>query len=230
MSPRERWLAAVEARRADRVACDYSAVAAVNHRLMRQLGCDSEQDLWIKLGVDRHPLVEVIMARVYEIDAEIVRRVLAAAGGLTDFVYVSEAAGGHEPLLHSPGAFLRYPKRWLVEMTQLVHACGVKVLHFGTSLTRSRFRDLLEIEIDVLRPVWWLGRGMVGRALAHDFGYPVAFHGFINNHRAWCAGLPRDVRREAAANARRYSGRQGYIAAPCHLIGANLPTANILAL
>jgi uroporphyrinogen decarboxylase len=53
MTPRERWLATVEGRRPDRLACDYWATAEVTRRLMRDLDCASERDLWRRLGVDK---------------------------------------------------------------------------------------------------------------------------------------------------------------------------------
>lgn len=53
MTPRERWLAVLDGRKPDRTPCDYWATAEVTARLMRDLGCATERDLWTRLGVDK---------------------------------------------------------------------------------------------------------------------------------------------------------------------------------
>ena len=63
MTPRERWLAVLAGERPDRVPCDYVGTAEVTGRLLAELGCPSERELWKSLGIDKcihlgptHPL------------------------------------------------------------------------------------------------------------------------------------------------------------------------------
>jgi uroporphyrinogen decarboxylase len=65
MTPRERWLAVLSGKGPDRVPCDYSATDEVTARLLRELGCASERELWQRLGIDKciqlaatHPLAK----------------------------------------------------------------------------------------------------------------------------------------------------------------------------
>jgi len=53
MTPRERWLAALDGRKPDRVPCDYWGTAEITSRLQRDLGCADERALWERLGVDK---------------------------------------------------------------------------------------------------------------------------------------------------------------------------------
>lgn len=53
MTPRERWLAAVSGQAPDRVPCDYWGTGEVTGRLLRDLGCRSERELWQKLEIDK---------------------------------------------------------------------------------------------------------------------------------------------------------------------------------
>ncbi|HWQ52848.1 MAG TPA: uroporphyrinogen decarboxylase family protein [Bryobacteraceae bacterium] len=53
MTPRERWLAAVSGKTPDRVPCDYWGTGEVTGRLLRDLCCRSERELWQKLEVDK---------------------------------------------------------------------------------------------------------------------------------------------------------------------------------
>ena len=110
MTPRERWLALFEGGRPDRVPCDYWGTAEVTARLMRELGCAGERQLWERLGVDRlvrvapvHPGAaektwylqslysvwhigtrEVACAGGEGVYVESVEHPLAAAGGVAD--------------------------------------------------------------------------------------------------------------------------------------------------
>ncbi|MGQ9591739.1 MAG: uroporphyrinogen decarboxylase family protein [Planctomycetota bacterium] len=52
MTPRERWLALLAGRSADRIPADYQATAETTARLLRELGCPDEEALWARLGID----------------------------------------------------------------------------------------------------------------------------------------------------------------------------------
>jgi uroporphyrinogen decarboxylase len=58
MTPRQRWLALLEGKPADRIPTDYQATDEVTARLLRELDCADEDELWRKLHVDRRRLVE----------------------------------------------------------------------------------------------------------------------------------------------------------------------------
>ena len=64
MTPRQRWRALFTGERPDRLPCDYWGTAEVTARLLKDLGCASERELYDRLGVDkcvqltpRHPTV-----------------------------------------------------------------------------------------------------------------------------------------------------------------------------
>jgi uroporphyrinogen decarboxylase len=58
MTPRERWLALLQKRPADRIPTDYQATPEVTARLLRDLGCADEMQLWRRLHVDKRKMVE----------------------------------------------------------------------------------------------------------------------------------------------------------------------------
>lgn len=53
MTPRERWRALLSGKRPDRTPCDYWATAEVTARLLKELGCANERELWERLGIDK---------------------------------------------------------------------------------------------------------------------------------------------------------------------------------
>ncbi len=53
MTPKQRWCALLEGRAPDKVPCDYWGTAEVTRRLLQDLRCSSEPELWRKLGIDK---------------------------------------------------------------------------------------------------------------------------------------------------------------------------------
>jgi len=63
MTPRQRWLALLEGKPADRIPTDYQATDEVTARLLKDLGCDDEESLWRKLHIDCRKFVEPVWRR-----------------------------------------------------------------------------------------------------------------------------------------------------------------------
>jgi len=57
-TPRQRWLALLEGKSADRIPTDYQATDEVTARLLKALGCADEAALWRRLHVDKRKLLE----------------------------------------------------------------------------------------------------------------------------------------------------------------------------
>ncbi|MHC4401217.1 MAG: uroporphyrinogen decarboxylase family protein [Planctomycetota bacterium] len=60
MTPRQRWLALLEGKAADRIPTDYQATDEVTARLLADLGCPSEAALWRRLSIDKRTIVEPV--------------------------------------------------------------------------------------------------------------------------------------------------------------------------
>ncbi|GAG10155.1 unnamed protein product, partial [marine sediment metagenome] len=58
MTARERWLAVLKGQKPDRVPMDYWATEEAIEKLMNYLECDSEEDLFKRLHIDRVITVE----------------------------------------------------------------------------------------------------------------------------------------------------------------------------
>jgi uroporphyrinogen decarboxylase len=58
MTPRQRWLALLHHKAVDRIPMDYQATVEVTSRLLDQLHCESEEQLWRTLDVDRPQFIE----------------------------------------------------------------------------------------------------------------------------------------------------------------------------
>ena len=58
MTPRERWLALLAGKSPDRIPTDYQAVTEVTARLLAELECPTEEDLWRKFHIDKRRVIE----------------------------------------------------------------------------------------------------------------------------------------------------------------------------
>jgi uroporphyrinogen decarboxylase len=175
-------------------------------------------------------VADAALARIYSFHESVIRRTLEAARGLIDFIYVAEDLGTQATLLMSPATFRRFLKPGMRKMIDLAHSYGVKVMHHDDGAIRPLLPELIELGIDVLNPIQWRCAGMEREGLARDYGKSVVFHGGVDNQQTLPFGTPADVKREVADNIRIFRKGKGYVAAPCHNIQPNTPTANILAL
>jgi uroporphyrinogen decarboxylase len=180
--------------------------------------------------LERPAFAEAVLDRIHDIHHRLLRRCLAEAADLIDFLYVGEDLGTQESLLMSPVLFRRFIKPRLRNMIDLAHSFGVRAFHHDDGAIRRLIPELLEIGIDVLNPIQWRCRGMEREGLARDFGSQVVLHGGIDNQNTLPFGTPDQVRREVRETMRIFQASRGYIVAPCHNIQPNTPTANILAL
>jgi uroporphyrinogen decarboxylase len=53
MTPKQRWRAVLSGEKPDRTPCDYWGTPEVTSRLLLELGCKSEKELWETLGIDK---------------------------------------------------------------------------------------------------------------------------------------------------------------------------------
>lgn len=58
MTPRERWQATLRRQKPDRIPMDYWGTAEATHKLVRQLGCADEREMFARLRIDRVLTVE----------------------------------------------------------------------------------------------------------------------------------------------------------------------------
>ncbi len=68
MTPRQRWLALLDGKPADRVPTDYQATDEVTARLLEELGCGDEEALYRRLHIDARRFVEPTWNRPEDFD------------------------------------------------------------------------------------------------------------------------------------------------------------------
>jgi uroporphyrinogen decarboxylase len=180
--------------------------------------------------VSEPAIADCILEHIGAFDLALTSRILDEVGDVVLLSYVAEDLGTQNSLLMSPRLFRRFLRPHMQRMVDLVHSYGVRVFHHDDGAMRPLLPDLAAMGIDVLNPVQWRCRGMEREALVRDFGSALVFHGAVDNQQTLPYGTPSDVRDEVRKNLRIFGKAKGYVAAPCHNLQANTPTANVVAL
>lgn len=339
MTPRERWQAVLAQRPTDRVPTDYWGTAEITTKLLRHFGLSSQDELWLRLGIDKvhrvdgryagpplepgtdvwglrhkvvvhadgagsysevvnHPwaelesveeledavtwptadwwdyssiserleeigeyprqgggsepfltycnlrgmeqayadlvlkpeLAEHCITRLYDLAYERTSRILEAARGEIDLIYVAEDMGSQSSLLFSPQQIERFFVPGFRRMVELGHSAGAKVFHHSDGAVRPLIPRMVELGIDVLNPVQWRCDGIERAELKASFGDVLVFHGAMDNQYTLPFGTPDEVRAEVAENIDVLGAGGGYVLAPCHNIQSITPVENVIAM
>ncbi len=90
--------------------------------------------------------------------------------------------------------------------------------------------ELIELGVDVLNPIQPDARGMDPRALKHEFGDRLAFHGGIDIVRTLPSGTPEEVADEVRNRVDALGEGGGYVLCSSHHIQPDTPIENVLAM
>ncbi len=88
--------------------------------------------------------------------------------------------------------------------------------------------DLAEVGVGIINPIQPLASKMNPEYLKENFGSKLCFHGGIDVQRLLPSGTVQEVRREVERTISILA--PGYILAPSHLIGPDVPPENIVAM
>ncbi|HEX7973591.1 MAG TPA: uroporphyrinogen decarboxylase family protein, partial [Anaerolineales bacterium] len=158
-------------------------------------------------------------------------RVLHAAGGEIDMVYVFDDIGTQRgPLISVPmwrKYILPHHRRLMAAIRQfpvrvMYHSCGA-IYPFIASL-------VAELGIDVLNPLQPRAAGMDLARIKAEFGSRLAFHGGIDLQDTLPNASPDQVQREVAETCRLLDQDGGYICTSAHYIQADTPVENVIAM
>jgi len=157
-------------------------------------------------------------------------RILGVGRGRIDFVELNDDVGGQNGLLISPEMWRKYIKPRMIEMIDVAHSYGAKIMYHSCGSVRAILPDLIEIGVDILNPVQPRAKGMEPEELKRDFGDKITFYGTIDEQETLPYGSPEDVKRETIERITYLAPRGGFIISPCHSIQPDTSVENILAL
>ncbi|MCH5376006.1 MAG: hypothetical protein JJ992_18715 [Planctomycetes bacterium] len=181
------------------------------------------------LNVD---LAEKLMDRILQTMKAMWTRYLEAVGPYVQLVYVTDDFGTQKSLMISPQMFRDLIKpRWQELIAHIKSLGDVKVMFHSDGAILPLLGDFIDMGVDILNPVQTSVNGMQDTfELKQKFGDRLCFHGAIDVQQMLPNASIRELEAEVARRIYDLGRNGGYILAPCHNLGHDIPPENIVTL
>ena len=136
--------------------------------------------------------------------------------------------GAQRGLIMGPDLWREFIKPRMARMFAACHAHGKATFLHSDGDIQTIIPDLIEIGLDILNPVQ--PDVMDIYALKREFGKDLAFLGGVSVHNLLPCGSPRQVRSEIQRLIRDVGSGGGFIIAPTHSLGPDIPTENLFVM
>ena len=156
---------------------------------------------------------------------------LDVVGPYVQIVETADDYGTNVGPMFNPEVYRKYLKpryRKTIEMIKR-KAPNAKVLLHCDGAIRKFMPDLIESGFEVLNPIEAHLPGMDPDGLKKDFGKDMTFQGGVDVKKVLTQGSIEDVRREVRLRIEQMGQGGGYILAPAHNFGNDIPLENMLA-
>ena len=180
--------------------------------------------------LDNPDLAHGILRRIAAFYGAHFERILSAAPGCIDLAFTADDLGGQNGLLMSLPMWEEFIKPYHVQLNQLIHRFGVRVIYHSDGAVMEAVPGLLDMGIDVLQALQFDAAGMDPRILKQRYGDRLCFEGGVSVQQTLPFGTADDVRTEVRQLIDVLGRDGGYILGPAHAIQAGTPPENILAL
>jgi uroporphyrinogen decarboxylase len=176
-------------------------------------------------------MAHAVLRRVTDFNTARYARFLELVGDAIDALYFGDDLGSQDGLFISPNTYREMIKPYHAELVGAIRSSTkAYILFHSCGSIAPLVDDLIEIGIDIINPVQVTARGMDTVALKQRFGARVAFWGAIDTQHVMPTGSPAQVRAEVRRRITELGDGGGYVIAPTHVIQADVPTENVLAL
>jgi len=198
--------------------------------LMSALQMRGYQQFFIDLVINPE-LADAILGKITDLLCRMWTRFMDEVGPFVDLAYVTDDLGTQTSLLISPKVYRKRIKPFHTRLHQHIKSCGNVYLMMHTDgAVLPLIEDLIETGADILNPVQTSTTGMDDTAaLKARFGDRIAFHGAMDVQQMMPNATREELRWEIARRMTDLGRDGGYVIAPCHNIGHDIPTANTLA-
>lgn len=159
-------------------------------------------------------------------------RYLAEVGEYVQIAYVTDDLGTQTSMFMSPKLFREHLKPRMKDLhDHIKKLAGVKLMMHSDGAVGPILDDFAEMNVDIVNPVQTSVRGLEDTAaLKARIGDRLAFHGAIDVQQLLPNATVEEVRWEVAKRIHDLGPNGGFIIAPCHNIGPDIPPENVVAL
>lgn len=156
---------------------------------------------------------------------------LSVVGPYVDVVEMAEDLGTNSGPMFDPEVYRKYIKprhRKSIDMIKKL-APNAKVMLHNDGAIRKFIPDLIEAGFEILNPIEGHLPGMDPVGLKRDFGKDLVFQGGVDIKNVLNKGTVEDVHREVRLRIEQMGEGGGYVLAPAHNFGNDIPLENMLA-
>lgn len=153
-------------------------------------------------------------------------------GPYVQIAYVTDDYGSQSSLLISPRMFRQMIKPRIKELNDHIKSLAdVKIMFHSDGAVLPLVGDFLDANVDILNPVQTSVAGLEDTfALKESVGDRLGFHGAIDVQQMLPNANTQELEQEIARRVYDLGRNGGYILAPCHNIGHDIPPENVVTL
>ncbi len=186
------------------------------------------EEVLMDLLDDNEVFIAIMRAR-FDFYYEMHRRVLAAAGGLIDFVHIGEDLGNQRGAMISQEIFERHFAPKFKQYFDMAHHYGARTMMHMCGCVESFLPRLIELGLDVQDVVQPTTPQMDIANLQKHYGDRLVFCGTMCVQTTLARGSVADVEHEVKRRLELFP-QGGLFLGPTHAIQVGSPLSNILAL
>jgi len=156
---------------------------------------------------------------------------LDVVGPYIQFIEFADDYGTNVGPMFNPEIYRKYLKPRYQKTIEMIKkkAPQVKIMLHCDGAIRKFMPDLIETGFEILNPIEAHLPGMDPAGLKRDFGKDMTFQGGVDVKRVLTKGTVEDVWREVRLRIEQMGRGGGYILAPAHNFGNDIPLENMLA-
>jgi uroporphyrinogen decarboxylase len=198
--------------------------------LMSSLQIRGYEQFFIDMIIDPE-FSDALMGKITDLLKQMWTRYMAEVGDYVELVYVTDDLGTQTSLLLSPKLFRKRVKPFMKDLHDHIKSLAdVKLMMHTDGAVLPLIEDLLEIGVDILNPVQTSTAGMGDTAaLQEKFGDRLAYHGAMDVQQMMPNATMQELEWEIARRMSDLGKDGGYIIAPCHNIGHDIPPETTIA-
>lgn len=187
------------------------------------------EKLLMDMLLDRK-FVDALFWKLAEIIGEYYEVYLEVVGPFVQIVEIADDVGTQTGPMFAPELYRDLLMEKHAYLARIVHekAPGAKFMLHSCGSVRDFIPHFIEAGFEVLNPVQPLARGMAPAELKAEFGNEIAFLGGVDVQQTM-RGPIEGVRAEVRQRIEELGPGGGYVLAPSHNFGDDVPMENILA-
>jgi uroporphyrinogen decarboxylase len=179
---------------------------------------------------DNPQFYHAVAKRTAEVQAGIIKKLLAEANPFIQYVCVTCDLASQEGIMVSREFFRKFIKPYENTIFNAIRQGGAKVALHSCGAVMDMIPDLIDAGVEILNPIQTSAKGMDTQRMKKEFGNDLCFWGGVDVQQVLTTGTAEEVKRETRRVIEDLSPGGGYLFAPSHDIQVMTPLDNVTAM